>query len=158
MRTCVDSLIVLNNKIIFKSKESALLFAKNYMRLQNEHWGENENNLRYYLLSEALKIGLKENVISLEDFYEDDYYVIDKLKNTNNPYVHNLLEKLKGRINFNVVDKNPELKFKKKFRYVDPEFLEDNKIYRLSNIDHSFKEFLEYSRKLNNQGISLSKV
>lgn len=151
---CLDNLQAFAGKFIFTSKVSAEIFGKNYLKCQTEHWGSPETCVRYYLFSQILKIALKEKIITQEDFSKDDYFVTHQLLISKNMQINNLLNTLSGKLEFEVVDENPQLDLKKKFRHVDPEYLENGVLHHLSE-NQSYKAFLEEHRAINKKGVKV---
>lgn len=156
VKLCVDNLMVFNEELVFASKESAEAFGRNYLKCQTEHWGGVDAVLRYYLFSQVLKTAIEKNIISMGDFYKDDNYVMEKLRTSKNQQIKKLLEVLSGKLDFEFAKQNPQLSLKKKFRYVDPKFLENGTLYCLSEVDPNYKTFLEEQRKINEKGISVN--
>lgn len=89
-------------------------------------------------MSNILKQALKEQIITKEDFLTDDNAIIGKiLKSKNKKLISNLKDFTKKNFKPRVKDWK---KIKKKLRYVDPKFIENNKIYSLSQRDQRFKK------------------
>ena len=153
---CVSALIQQNHKIVFSSRDAADQFARAFLKCQTEHWGAAETCLRYHLLAEALKTAIAAKVISFDDLYQDDRYVLKKLKQSTNSTIQRSLALLSGQLHFTVNPENQQYSFHKKFRYVDPEFLEKGSVQRLSPVDPSYQLLLEHHRKINEQGIKVS--
>ncbi len=154
-RFCYKNLLVKDNKFVFSKKEAAKAFAINYIKCQNEHWGSADAVLAYHFFSNALKIGIMESIISKKDFYKDEKFVLEKLKNSNNQEIYKILEKLSKPLKYKINDENPQINRKKKFRYVDPEYLKERKLYRLSKEDKKFREYLIKQKKINDMGIKV---
>ncbi|OGH38791.1 MAG: hypothetical protein A2905_02405 [Candidatus Levybacteria bacterium RIFCSPLOWO2_01_FULL_36_10] len=156
---CVKSLVIFQNKFVFDSKIAAGVFAKNFIKLQSEHWGGGDAVTRYYYLSQGLKIALDKKIITLEDFYFDDEYVINKILKSKNNILDRILKILSKKTKFK--NKKKGIILKKKFRFVDPEFLDNGKLKKLSEEDSVFSKLLEKHRKINEKGImvkSLTKI
>lgn len=143
---CVGSLIVQNEEIIFNSKDQAKFYATYYMRCQNEIWGSNENKLRYHLLGEALRIAIEEKIITMQDMYNSEESIIEKIRNSGNKTAVSHINSGLGKLSF-VESENGDIQLRTKFRYVDPKFLIENRTYRLSNVDKDFKKLLSDSRE-----------
>ena len=94
----------------------------------------------------------------MEEFYTTDDLVMGKLKLSNNNEVLELLNMLSKKIKFEVCEDNSEINIKKKFRYVDPEYLDRDKLCRLSDVDEDYKIFLEKQRKINERGIKVNLI
>jgi len=144
----LDNLITYNDHFVFRLKNVAELFGRNFMRLHNEHWGAPETVVRYYLFSKALKIALDKGFITLKDFYEDDEFLMDKINKANDPNITKLFEILRGKPKFEESDDPEAIKLNKKFRYVDPLYLERNRLVRLSEASPEYNAYLEEQKKL----------
>lgn len=153
---CIDNLMVFNEKIVFTSKEPAEVFGRNYLKCQTQHWGGVDAVFRYHLFSQVLKTAIDENIVLINDFYKDNDYIMEKLRASKNPQIRKLLKILSGKLDFEFTEHNPQLSLKKKFRYVDPEFLKNKILHRLSGIDSNYKTFLEEQRKINEKGINVN--
>jgi len=143
IKKIVGDLIAINGRIAFKSKEVAEDFARKYAILQREHWAGNESKARYHILAEILKISLKEKYLNLEDFHKTDEEVLDILSKTERKEILEGLQKLKE--GFSIIESEDEksIPLKKKFRYVDPEVLINDKIERLSSISEDYNKFIQ---------------
>ncbi len=151
----IGSLKIEKGRIVFFDLKAANLFARNYSRCQREHWGGYEAVARYHLASLLFKNALRKKILKLDDFYQQDHFVIRKLINSKDREILNSLS---------LLEQNPLLRKKgikniiinKKFRYVDPEVFKEGKIKKLSQLSLSFKTFLEQQRALNQKGIKVS--
>lgn len=155
---CVQSLQAYKGKMIFSNQKAASQFARTFLQCQTEHWGDAETVVRYHLLAKALRMGLDEKILAPDDLFQDDAFVIEKLQQSAHPQIMSLLRTLRGKILYTITDNNPDIVTHKKFRYVDPEFLGNETLLRLSSVDKSYAELLEHHRKLNEQGIHVSLV
>lgn len=154
--TCLENIEVFEGRIVFSSKRPALAFGKNFLKCQNFHWGSTDTVLRYHLLSEALKIALSQKIISMNDFYENDDFIVKKLEESKNPLIRRILRALSfGKIRFSQKEKNPQLRLRKKFRYVDPMYLENGELYRLSEYDQVYKNMIAEQKRINEKGINV---
>lgn len=152
-KKCLRVLTVQNNEIAFKNEKSALMFAQNYLKRQMVHWGGYEAVFRYTILAKALKKALKFKIISMQDFLKDDAYIIKKLKKSKDEEILELLRILRNKSLKNLTKgKNVA---HKKFRYVDPLFINKGSLVRLSRTNKKFKKKLEKARKENSKGILL---
>jgi len=153
---CFDNLENKNGKMVFKNKKSALIFAKNFLKLQKNHWGGFEAVMRYTLLSEALRIALENKIISFDDFLSYDDFIIKKIEKSKNKKILKILKLLKNKKLKQPKNGEKTKIYHKKFRYVDPEFIDnDGNINLLSSIDKTFKNLLEKSKKENEKGIKV---
>lgn len=136
-----------NKRVMFNNREAAEIFARNYMDCQVEHWGATEFKTRWRLLSDALKSAMHDGIVFYEDLFTDDFVVLEKLERSENPDIRKNLELLKRK--FDIVD-DPDgpIELKKKFRYVDPEFLENGIVYRVTEVNPEYRKRLEYEMEI----------
>lgn len=153
---CYKNLTSFDEKIVFKNKNSALIFARNFLVRQMTHWGGFEAAARYGLLAKALRIGLVKNIIQFDDFWKFDDFVAQKIEKSKNKEVKKILKILK-RKTLKGLPLTKEKVFKK-FRHVDPLFISNHKLIRLSDIDKEFKKELEEAKRINRKGIILPQV
>ena len=139
---CIDHLKTHDGEIVFDSKHAAKLFGTNYMRCQREYWGGNEARLRYYFISQALKMGIRHNIISKADFYRSEKYIISKLRDSRVKEIKDSINKGLSTLHF-TLSKGRGIKLMKKLRYVDPKFIENGKEHRLSEVDGAYRRLVE---------------
>lgn len=141
-------------RIAFADFKSAYTFAINFLKCQREHWGGYEAVTRYYLFSSVLKEAIDKKILSTEDFYKDDDFVVSRLIKSKDKKILKTLKMLENK-------KLPKCRrgirkiIRKKFRYVDPELIIDGKIKKLSQISNRFRIFLEKQRTLNQKGVKV---
>lgn len=155
-KTCVAVLTTKDNKIVFSDKKAALLFAQNFLKRQMEHWGGFEAVARYRLFADALRQALHDGTISEPDFWQDDSYVIHKLVTSDNQQVQTLLQTLRSKSLSHLPKSSTTMH--KKFRHVDPLFLDKGKLARLSRASSEFAEELQRARMANEQGVVIPAV
>lgn len=144
----LNDLTVKNNGIVFKNRNSAEFFGKEYMRLQNEHWGGNEARARYYILANILKEAMKERIISLEDLVNgQDYKIMGLLEEKGNREILGGLNLLKNNLELEETTDERGIVLEKKFRYIDPKILIDGTLKRLSDISLEYKNLLDNEKK-----------
>ncbi len=154
---CVNEVRAENGRIVFASHDSALEFARSYMKLQREHWGGAEWMLRWQLFSEVLKHGLKKKIVNLEDFTGEDSQVLDKLQASGDERVINELNSLRGALSYRIIKfgERSDYLLHKKFRFIDPKYIENDEIKLLSESDSSYRELLEHEQENNKRGIAI---
>jgi len=135
-----------NGQIVFKNQRIAYKFAKEFLRLQNEHWNGIEARMRYFILSKILRKAVDNNIIYQEDFYKTDSEIIEKLKKSSDSYIIDNLDLLRNGFFIEEAGEGVNLPGKK-FRYIDPEILFNGVIKRLSEVSCSFSSLLK--EKLN---------
>jgi hypothetical protein len=152
-KKCLKDLTVYNNQIVFKNQKSALVFSQNYLKRQMAHWGGYEAVVRYAILAKILKKALRNKIITMEDFLRDDAFIIGKLKKSKDKEILETLTILRNKSLGNL--EKSKIIAHKKFRHVNPLFLKNRVLFRLSEVDKKFKKELEAARKENDLGILL---
>lgn len=151
-RDCVKSLINYNGEIVFNNKKDAFDFAINFLELQTQHWGGYQTMMRYYLFSEALKIALDAKILSEEDFYNDELFVLNKIEKNQNRKIKKILSILKKK-DLKDIKNNSGKRIIKKFRYVDPNVISNGQLIRLSKIFPEFQVAVDRHRDINKNGL-----
>jgi uncharacterized protein len=150
-RECFSSLMTYRHKIVFKDKESALLFADNFLEKQVKHWGGFEAVARYTLFAKVLKYALDDQIIVFGDLMNDEKTILEKIEDTSDGKIKQLLFLLEKK-DLSFLPKSKKIAYKK-FRYVDPEFLDGNNVVRLSSVDKDFKEKIKKAKTDNKKGV-----
>ncbi len=149
----LEDLIVRNNEIVFRTFESADRFAKNYINMQKEHWGGKEARLRYRLLAEVLREAIEKKIVSLDSLiHGQDYIITELLERKGNKEILRGLSLLKNKLYLEETDDGTGIFLDKKFRYVDPKFLVNGEVKRLS------EDSLEYRKILNREKENSKKI
>ncbi|HEX6258011.1 MAG TPA: HD domain-containing protein [Candidatus Saccharimonadales bacterium] len=158
-RACVAALTVSDNRIVFANKEAAILFAQHFLRLQTEHWGGFEAVARYRIFADTLRLALKDGTLVMDDFWQNDDFVINKLTKSENETIQGMLQVLRSK-SLAHLHKSDQTVYKK-FRHVNPHFIEEGKLVQLNEASQDFALELEQARKANELGIvipSLAKL
>ncbi len=156
----VPSLRVYNGTIIFANRRNAELFTEIYSGLQENYWGGAEYMLRAELFASALRNGLQERVITIEDFDTDDNTVFGKIQTCNHASVRRPLElAIKPDLKFEIVKRGTSeaIPLYSKFRYVDPPYINGNgnSIKRMSDNNAAYTALLDSQRMRSRQGIHI---
>ena len=70
--------------------------------------------------------------------------------------MENTFALLKGRLPLITDQKNPQFSLRKKYRWVDPGFIQNGKVYILSEVDKEYAALLAQERQHNKEGIKVS--
>lgn len=154
VKKVVGDLTRKGDKIVFKTRTLAEIFARTFLKCQREHWGGFEAVSRYYLFALALKEALDKRILKFRDFYQNDDFVVDKLIKSKNQQVLGILKFLKQK----PLPKKTGARSKmmnKKFRYVDPAFLTGGRIERVSQASAEFKNLLARENVRNQKGMKV---
>lgn len=139
------NLFVKKNQIVFKNKEIAEIFAREYLNLQKNHWAGNQAIARYYLFAQILKKGLESELIYLNDLNKTEDFALNILENSEDNFILENLNLLKK--GFDAVESEKGIELRKKFRYVDPEVSVNGKYKRLSSLSKDYFSILEYEKE-----------
>ena len=134
-------LVVKDNQIVFKNKDNAEIFAKEYLQLQTQHWAGDQAKARYFILSNLLKHSMNKKIISLTDLYSSEKFILNKLENSDDNFILENLGLLKN--GFEVLESSDGIELKKKFRYVNPEIFLGEKIYLLSDLSSNYSSLIK---------------
>lgn len=155
-KICFNNLTTVDNQIVFKNQSSAYLFASNFLKTQQNHWGGFEATSRYKIFGDLLKKALEKKIIVMDDFWKEEKAMIKKIKKSNDYEIKRLIKILQQK-SLKSLPKSSE-KVYKKFRHVDPYFLKSGKLYRLNKENKKFAKELEIARRNNKKGILVPAV
>ena len=124
------------------------------MKAMDKRWAGPLNLLQYHILSNVLRSALKNDVITEEDLFRDDAHVMAKVRAADVGEVTSELAKLARSIPFEL--SSDGIPLKAKFRYVDPQFLVDGQLYKLSDADPTYKADLQRQREVIKRGIHVT--
>lgn len=147
---CIRGLIVVDRRIVCKSKSIALLFATRFLKQQMTHWGGFEAMVRFKIFADVLRLAIKEKIITENDFWKDDLYILNKVKAAKIPEIQKNLRILTSKSLAGYPKGSTVIH--KKFRYIDPLFVQNGGLIRLSASDPDFLNLLEEARIKNEQG------
>ncbi|MFH1404797.1 MAG: HD domain-containing protein [Patescibacteria group bacterium] len=148
---CLNAIIAQDDQIVFKNESSALFFGKQFLFLELSQWGAFESVSRYTILSHALNHAMKNDIICFDDCWQDDEFVIKKLLASGDNQIIKCLKLLENK-NLDHCPKSDTPSFVK-HRVVDPLFLSNNKIVRLSESNENFCQKLKRAEIINKKGI-----
>ena len=140
-------------KIIFTDVTSALDFANLFLEEQITNWAGFEGSSRYMIFTEILKKALDSKIIEFDDFYGDESPILDKLENCDDQFIKKWLTMLTAKSISNLPLGSQRVV--KKFRYVDPSFMTDNKIILVSDVFPKWKAKVVTERRKNEEGIRI---
>ncbi len=148
-------LIIFREEFVFDSKQWAGFYARNYVSLQMEHYASLNDMTKVKILMTALQIALNRGIITREDVIGGvDEEVINKINASGDEDSWNLIDSLK-KGDYNVLS-GGDVVLKAKFRFVDPKFVENGGLLRLSEVDSSYKKLLESDRKKCSEGFKVN--
>jgi hypothetical protein len=155
-KECLLNLTVKEDLLVFKNEESAFLFADNFLDIQNNLFGGKDSVVKDIIFVDILKKAFEKGAISMEDFWRDDNFVLEKVEKLEDPFIQKRIKILLDK-DFNSFELSDKVIYKK-FRYVDPFFISGAVLKRLSSKNNKFRKKLEESMKINKQGIHVIKI
>lgn len=125
IKNFLDSLEVKDGEIVINSIDAAEWFVNTYYKEVIGFFLNPLNIYAYNRLSNALKLALDNEILTLEDLLEDDNYVLDILKNSKSEEVTSLIRSL--NYNVDVVENKDEYDIHQvnKLRLIDPTIIID---------------------------------
>jgi uncharacterized protein len=127
----LKNLSVFDEKIIFTSKEPAKLYANEFNKLNNEHWTGWKAVTVYTIMKRMFTLALDNDIITREDFSKTDQHILNKVYSCQIPEIHEDIKILETQT-------YQPAEHPKKIRFCDPEFLQDEKLIKLSQVDKEF--------------------
>ncbi len=152
---CVKSLVTHEGSIVFNNQQAAKDFGWGFLQLQIEDWGNPKPISRYMLFCRRIEEAMNLGFLTLADFYEDDNFVLDKVKKGDRALWSKFEQLRKPLEEIPDYQKIRGQVVKHKFRYVDPEYIQDEQLLKLSEIDSRFSEAIESAKQKNDDGIVL---
>lgn len=143
VKICIDSLTVFDNKMVFASLEGARQFGQLYVDRQRFQWGSVNSRLRYKLFADVLQLALESKIITVEDFFADDAQVMRKIDAADDVKINAILEPMTLAFAEEHLEQGKALNLQKKIRFVDPEFIANGQLQRLSVADDDYAHELE---------------
>jgi uncharacterized protein len=152
-REIVPHLTTYKHQIVFDNQQSAQLFALEFLKRQTCHWGGFEAASRYRLFANILKQAMDLGIITLNDFWQDDACVMQKILLSKNKKLISQLEKLTPKSLANLPKSQTIVH--KKFRYVDPACYAGGHLCKLSDVSETFRNQLKKAKEINQQGVCI---
>jgi uncharacterized protein len=138
----LNNLAIIKNNWVFKDKNIAKKYAYLFLDVNNIYWSGLESGVMLKSMGELIKYALDKRVIEKQDLFLTDNEFWAKLR----PFAEKdkklelLLDRADNKYKYAVGDKdNYDLHSLNKSRSVDPVFLENGKLKRVSEIDEKFK-------------------
>jgi len=150
-RRLLSRLRVSEGRIVLADKASAENFAELFLSKQINHWGSLEAVTRFYYFAQILRKAIENSTLIFEDFWSDDDNVLKKIE---------AVPEFKLRLS--ALRRKPlhikgfsRVIMKKKFRYVDPCFIDGSSVVRLSDCNPRFVKALKKAKLQNLRGVRI---
>ena len=135
----INSLIIFENQIVAKNIESAKQLAELYLKMSENLWATPQAAGNFQFFANIMKRAVELNFITEKDFFLTDEGLMKKLKSADDSKIQDDL-KCHWKQFGPGTKENHNLFVYTKPRAIDPLFLEDNILKRLSANDADFKK------------------
>ncbi len=145
-----NNLLVWQNQFIFKNRKSAKEFASLYLKMNQLLWCNPLEATIYQMLADIIKLGLVKELIQKKDLFTTDQLVLTKLRKNST-----LAKKIAGlrKIRIKLVPKDQaKLHIYSKTRVLDPYFLKNGKLTRLTAVDKNYNNKVNAWLKIAQKG------
>lgn len=143
----LNNLITVNGTLVFKGKDIAIEFSKNYLKMNHLFWARPLDEILYFLMVDIFKIGLKNKFITENDLFITEKDFLKKIKKVNSKGIKQrlyLIENLKiSQIKVYKERHSNSYFIRSKIRVIDPMVLNQEKISRLSEVSEVYKKTKE---------------
>lgn len=131
----LQSVKVRDNQFYFEDTHTAALLCTTSLNVAKLGHVSATSHGSYFLLAEALRIGLRKGIITEQDLFTTDAKVLEKLKSSNEEAIHAFLDRLKVGKEFVLAPKETaEFYGANKARYIDPFVLRDDELCSVSDL------------------------
>lgn len=145
----LSNIKVINNEIVVTSLETGEWFVETYYKEVIDFFMDPLNIFSNYRFAEVLKLALEKEIITLENFLEDDEYLLTVLKSSNDTEIINLLNSISPNIKVIEDSSNYDIYRVNKLRIIDPTIYINNTLNKTSNLS-------SYIRQINENAIKKS--
>ena len=152
LKEFLNSFIIIDNEIIMSDLNIAKEVADVFIKMSSTLWTSPLQSGSFQILADAIKIALNKRLIKEDDFFTTDDFLFNKLKNSNDKEILFKLSLLNKDSIIEGTKQEHDFFTRGKLRYIDPKYLENKEIKRLSEEDEEFKQKLEKFKKTINNG------
>ncbi len=142
-------------RMVFDNSEAASNFGWHFLELYQKDWGNKRALAAFQALGGTLREFLSRGVLEMSDFYRDDAYLFGKMLDSGESDLTNRLESMKGSYRDMVRANGIEGQVvRSKFRYVDPEWIENGEVFKLTEVSPSYSYAIEAERITAQKGVT----
>ena len=150
IQALISALVVHEHQIVIKDRENARKIGDLYLKTCDNLWATPRAAGSFQFFADTIKRALELNIITEEDFFLTDQELLDKLKAAKDEKIQEML-KYKWEFFNKGTKKDHDMFVYSKARYIDPLFLENSVLKRLSAHDEDYKKKMnELIIKINN--------
>jgi hypothetical protein len=143
-RSIIYDLVIIDNKWVFKNIKYAQLFSKIFLKLNTKYYSGFQTAIMFRTVGDFLHHGLMKKYITFDDLYTTDKIVLAKIRKhlKKDKRLKLLWQRMNGKVEARQDKKNFDAEVFCKSRIVDPLFLNNGKIKRLSQADPKWSKIV----------------
>jgi len=141
----VKNLLVIKNKWVLRDYRSAKKYAVLYLHVNHLYYCGLPSALMFKTVGDCLRYALEKKYLTRADLYSTDHEVIDKIKKfvKKDSELKILFQRMNNKIKAVHLPEEEAHFVHCKSRVVDPLFLAEGKVKRLSQVDQKWREILK---------------
>ncbi len=145
----LNNLIIKEKFWVFQDLENARKFAELFFKLDNVYYAGLPSGVMFRTVGDLLKYALKRGYVTRNDLYTTEGMVLDKIKNNlaADEKLKLLFDRMNNKIRFENNPENYDTHVFCKSRAIDPLFVFDGGIKKLSEIDKKWATIIEEESK-----------
>src|SRR3989344_2074704 len=142
-----------DGKMIFLDDPSqATKLSLLFMKMDEDYYRSAVQNAAYSLLGEAMRIALDKNIISNDDFFDTDDFIINKLMNSREKEVIKRIRLINPNLKVREDKTDYDFFVKARCRYITPLVLVGGAFKKISEIDRNLKKRIDIFKKEHARG------
>ena len=141
VRRVLDHLIVQAGRIGVDNVEMTRWMGYTYIAADEASWANFREVGLYELAARAIRLGLKQSLITEADFWGTDDRLWAKLRTGDDPVLQHELNLISPETEFVWDEISPTFRVSTKLRTIDPDVLIDVQLRPLSTLDHEFAKY-----------------
>jgi len=148
-RCLLKNLTVKNNYWVFKNFKSAKKYAELFLKLNKIYYASFASAVMFRTVGDCLKYALQKQYVSEDDLYTTDKIVLEKVKKflSKDKRLKLFWERMNKKIKVSNNPDNYDVQVFCKSRVVDPLFLSDEKLKRVSEIEKNWGDIIRQELK-----------
>lgn len=148
----VGSVVLFENEVIFDNKESARFCGYKFMEANEKVFASAETIFFHTMIAKAIKIGLRKGILNEEDLFKTDGFVKNKLIKSQDRKIMKLLDLISKDTLLVACEENYDLHLRVKTRLPDPKYLDNGRVFKLSEVDSDFCNAMNEASKRGSDG------
>jgi HD superfamily phosphohydrolase len=143
----LNGIVLHDGSCVFDDLDSARIYCNAFFDINKYVFASAKSAYFHHKFAELMRYAIEQGVLTMDDWFTDDYQVVEKLKKSNDQKIQEELRLFNGEYIFTIDDKNPDFVVKNKVRIVDPYVLVDGKLQRFSRLDKCYADLIDNYKK-----------